>query len=578
MQETRKAAAEQLSSSRPSAKKGGRHLVDHGCMLNAPFFHILLSPILPITRALWGRIFALRWHLSRPLQIHVTPKWIPFIDLPLLRSLPSLTLGQILLALPLVILIVASYYRAVATSDTAQAGEFTSYAIYATFLTASKTNSIVTLLFGIPFERLVPFHNLSALTAVVLACFHVYIAFVTGVPADGRRLEDSEYVLHGPDPNFFRFLFDGTTPNRTGSLMFLSILSMVITSIFPLFRRKFFDIWFWTHMALAVCVIIFAILHSVTLILMVAAWWAVDIVIRVVVMASCRYPTTAKLRRIGNDIVEISFQKPDSFQYNAGQFVQIALPDINILAFHPFSIASAPYESTVTMYVRALGGWTQKLLELAEKKDQVSLMMEGPYGSLSMDANNGNRYQMALCVCGGIGVTHCQSIAKALLKDHEKGRPLKHLRFVWAVRDLSILEVMPPLENLIDIELAQHNIDTTESLEVSLDAMSTEDRCDASPTLVDTHVFVTNTAKGYAKSGALQMDPRHIHFGRPNLEAIVQDLKVEAKQQGVTHVAVFGCGPKVMLDRLQEVCREKSSGVFECDGVTFEVHEEIFEL
>ena len=82
-------------------------------------------------------------------------------------------------------------------------------------------------------------------------------------------------------------------------------------------------------------------------------------------------------------------------------------------------------------------------------------------------------------------------------------------------------------------------------------------------------------------SSNLLNDPRgKIHFGRPDLNAIVSDVKEEAERLGVTHVAVFGCGPKVLIDDLQIVCRAHSKGAFEfgSGGVTFDVNEEIFEF
>ena len=433
----------QEPSRRDGAKESGSRHPYHGTLLNTPFFYILLRPILPYLKPILALVYEVRWQLSRPFQIRILPKCFPLIDAPVLKSLPFVTLGQVVLALPLLILLIAGYYVSFRQADQYKSGNAASYALFAAFLTASKSNSMVTFVLGIPFERLVPYHNMSALTAVILSVFHIYVAYVYSKPTDissmrvvhhvkfGDRhdhiyAEDSQYALHGSNPEFFKFLFD-TNTNRTGSLLALAMVAMVATSLFPILRREFFDFWLWTHMALAVCVIIFALLHSVTLILMVAFWWAGDIVMRVIVCATCRYPSAAYLEKVSFDVVKISFPKPDNFEYNAGQFVQIAFADVNILAFHPLSIASAPHEPMVTLYARALGEWTEKVLALAEAKEEVRIMVEGPYGSISVDIEDDNRYQMAVCVSGGIGVTHCQSIAKYLLNEHELGRNLKQL-------------------------------------------------------------------------------------------------------------------------------------------------------
>ena len=573
----------------------GRHAY-HGTLLNTPFFYMLMRPILPYLKPAMACVYAIRWQLSRPLQTRVLPKWIPPTGLPGLKSLHLLTIGQILLALPLLIFILAGYYSAFVTNDTLQSGTYASYAMFATFLTAQKSNSLVTLFLGVPFERLLPFHNLCALTSVLLSAFHLYAAYAFGspgtsgsTPGDRRLQSDSQYVLSGPNPNFAKFLFDGDT-NITGTLLASGMFLMIATSFFPILRRKYFDVWLWIHMFLGVCVVIFALFHSITMILFIAVWWASDVVMRVVVMASCRYPTKASLRVIAHDVVQIRFPKADSFQYNPGQFVQIAFPDINMLAFHPLSIASAPHEPMVTLYARALGGWTKQVLELAEDKggEDVSILIEGPYGSVSLDMDDDSRYQIALCVSGGIGVTHCQSIAKSLLRQHSRGRHLKQLRFVWVVRDLGMLEVMKPLES--DSNLDSHDIELapypTRSGRCDREAPSSHfiaQGFEPEPLrLVETDIFVSQKTKKAKKSASshFQNDPRNIHFGRPDLNAIVLDVKEEAERQEISHVAVFTCGPKAMVDNLQDVCRNHSKGACEIgsQGVTFDVHEEIFEF
>ncbi len=73
-------------------------------------------------------------------------------------------------------------------------------------------------------------------------------------------------------------------------------------------------------------------------------------------------------------------------------------------------------------------------------------------------------------------------------------------------------------------------------------------------------------------------DGRTSYFGCPDLNAIIADVKEEAMKRGVTHVAVFGCGPKVLIDTLKYTCRRQSQSLLELQGVTFDVHEEIFDF
>jgi len=76
--------------------------------------------------------------------------------------------------------------------------------------------------------------------------------------------------------------------------------------------------------------------------------------------------------------------------------------------FHPFSITSAPNESTLRITVKAVGDYTRALRTLEQGAEAV---VEGPYGSFShSNVANGRQIWMA----GGIGVTPFLSMARSL--------------------------------------------------------------------------------------------------------------------------------------------------------------------
>ena len=53
------------------------------------------------------------------------------------------------------------------------------------------------------------------------------------------------------------------------------------------------------------------------------------------------------------------------FKYRGGQYIFLCIPDVAKLEWHPFSLSSAPYEDDVTVHIRVLGDWTEKLYKLA---------------------------------------------------------------------------------------------------------------------------------------------------------------------------------------------------------------------
>ena len=620
--------------------------------LDTPLFHFIVEPILPLLRPILACIYSIRWELSRPLQTKVFPRWTMAVTSPcgsggtgpqILHNLSLLTYGQILLTVPLIMLLLASYYTIFVSPNIDLSGSIAGYALYMVFFTQNKTNSIFTFLFGISFERMIIYHKLSSILAVVLSFLHGYVAYAYGDSASGdnsdgigfsvigsiggnggggdssddrRHLsEDSQYGLSGQNPNLIKFALDGGT-NTSGTLLAMSMTLLVVTSWFPILRRKFFDVWFWLHIALAICTIIFCLMHEVTLILVVAFWWLVDLFVRYMVMAGCRYPGKATLSVVYDDVVQVKFLKPQGFDYNPGQFVQISFPYIGVLSFHPISISSAPHEEYVTLHIRALGDWSNKLLNLAKKKrkenletqgeTEVTILVEGPYGCLSVDIDDHKRYQMVLCVSGGIGVTHCQSVAKSVLHDHvNNGRNLKQIRFVWCVRDAKMLNLLSPLEmpqgrsrdrrggNDVDIELTTQSMAATEEFHESSSSnmmMPSSAPKNNNGELVKTDIFVTNSSSSNSSNNSVETgmpsSSWNIHHGRPNIDAILEEVKHDARRLrgsrgGITHVAVFVCGPKPLVDKVQDACRLQSPTVLEMGtggGVIFNVHEEIFDF
>lgn len=531
--------------------------------LDTPFLDMVLErlvrPVLPAISRIFAAIFRARWRLATPYQVRVIPKWVPLI--PGMTPVFFITFGQVLLALPLILLVLAGYQNSFVSHELDQSGQIAAYALLFAFITANKSSSVVSLLFGIPFERLIPYHNFSALVALVLSFFHGYVAYVHGKNnegesqgvAGGRRLyQDSVYANYGPNPDFVKFCLDGGQ-NFSGTLTVLFLLVLYTTSFFSLLRRWFFEFWLITHVLSAVGVILFSIIHAVGTIWIVAIWWALDVAVRYLMMAQFSYPKQADLKVVLPDVVEVSFPKPDNFNYNAGQYVQISFPSISPFEFHPITLSSSPADEEVTLHIRARGNWSRQLLALADtKQNGVPIRIEGPFGSVAVDIDNDDKYQTILVVGGGIGVTPCQSLARSILKQHDEGRKLTKLHFVWVVRDIDMAFALPP-------PVSQTGT--------------------GKPDVLRTEVYLTKPSQYNEEDGIGSPDaPFNIIEGRPDFEKMFEQLKREAEQNKQTHVAVLACGPVAMLDHLRIACRSYSDNVLNCGGVKFDFHEELFEF
>lgn len=97
--------------------------------------------------------------------------------------------------------------------------------------------------------------------------------------------------------------------------------------------------------------------------------------------------------------------------------------------------------------MKVLGDWTQKLLELAQKKNantgeaSVSIFFEGPYGNPQVDVE-GSTYDHFVLISGGIGVTPMLTTAAQLMEQCQRQRPLELCWFVWSVREPALVDAV----------------------------------------------------------------------------------------------------------------------------------------
>lgn len=54
-----------------------------------------------------------------------------------------------------------------------------------------------------------------------------------------------------------------------------------------------------------------------------------------------------------------------TLRFLPGQYALLSIPSISLFQWHPFTFSSAPGDQYVTMHIRALGSWTQKLHQMA---------------------------------------------------------------------------------------------------------------------------------------------------------------------------------------------------------------------
>jgi ferredoxin-NADP reductase len=113
-----------------------------------------------------------------------------------------------------------------------------------------------------------------------------------------------------------------------------------------------------------------------------------------------------RAEQIADGTFAFSFERPEGFEFIAGQFVEIALEDLSPSdPFRSFSIASAPCESDMMIATRLRhSGFKQTLHSITPGLD---VQVDGPYGRFGLREDDGLPHVL---IAGGIGITPFRSM------------------------------------------------------------------------------------------------------------------------------------------------------------------------
>jgi ferredoxin-NADP reductase len=117
-------------------------------------------------------------------------------------------------------------------------------------------------------------------------------------------------------------------------------------------------------------------------------------------------------RQVAADTLEVSFQRPDDFEFRAGQYTQVRVPKLlhsdSRGKSRVFSIVSSPLdEDTISVAFRQTGSGFKRTLEDMELGSPV--LVEGPHGFYVLPERLSRPLTL---VAGGIGITPIMSMLR----------------------------------------------------------------------------------------------------------------------------------------------------------------------
>ncbi|OWZ08778.1 hypothetical protein PHMEG_00018622 [Phytophthora megakarya] len=500
-----------------------------------------------------------RWRLSRTIYS---------VPVPVLTARFDIKRGDLVVTLPLLLVLLAASVVFTNEHDVKMSGMPPTFTMLLVFVMAVRNNSLLLTLTGIPFERALFYHKLFAYATIILTALHAF----------SYRLADDDGDEENQDSKVL-----------TGAIAFVAMILMYFLSLNKI-RRRFFEFFVRMHWILFIIVIVAAVAHGAFFAVLGILPWFIDMLYRLVFRSRTyskgKKGSTSKMGVVARDqvsihalpgnITRIQFPRVrkdtgESFEHEAGQYTFLCIPAISSLEWHPFTISSSPNEELVTFHIKALGDWTKKVMSSAGDDAQTSpfdILVDGPYGNVSVDIENPSIYSHFVLFSGGIGVTPMRSIVNWLHSEHIGGyRPdMKNVHFVWSVRDRDLVQA------LVDGPEPQLDGSQNESYFPTRiqDAVVPNDQTDA----FFSEIYLTRGEKDVESQVDHQLSKCLRYGSRPDTAKILRAMGEKAQRDGNSRIAVLVCGPKPLVNGVVTTSLE----LYKEMNIHFDVHTELFDF
>jgi NADPH oxidase len=251
---------------------------------------------------------------------------------------------------------------------------------------------------------------------------------------------------------------------------------------------------------------------------------------------------SAKTYEAEGGVTELQLSKAHPFP---GQFAWINVPAVSTWEWHPFSLASSPYDGISKMYIKNMGGgtFTDKLYRLVHDGDAAALtvQLDGAYGPVFDPAD----HAAVLLIGGGIGITQVHSTLRTLSQMAVRGAlpaSMKMVRLIWIGKS-------PELFGVLDDSIGQ--------------CLQAEYPIASPKFSVTLHATAVETATRYEANFSAPLRKGRPSFPQIYAEAEADLSALQPSEGPVGTIFVQACGPSAMVSAAQKAADGNGRLVFD---------------
>ncbi|KXS19340.1 heme peroxidase [Gonapodya prolifera JEL478] len=424
----------------------------------------------------------------------------------------------------------------------------------------------------IPFDAHLEFHIIAAWTGFTTSIVHIIGHFFNFYNLSTQPSDDMSCyfrdVYHYSDELLSFFYYCWQTVTGFSGLVLVVLMVLIYTYAHEYVRRNVFSV-FWFFHKLHPFWYLGMIVHGAAQLVQPPFYWYFLLIPTIVYRLDSVFTAMRRAYKVQiieaallpSDVTLVKMRKPDNFDYKAGQWLRIALPEISTKELHPFTISSAPNDPFLSVHIRTVGPWTTRARDVLGATPG-SAIIDGPFGGGHGDYA---RYPVAIFVGGGIGVTPFASIMKELVFNANKApgifaqQRIRKAYFIWVARSQKQFEWMVDL--IKDLE----EQDQQQVLETHVFITAISEKYDLRTTML----YITERSFARINGQSLFTGLRsQTHFGRPSFEKIFRKIRenhapediAELSGQSVAvparDIGVFTCGPAIMMDNVDLACSQ----------------------